>query len=78
MAEKATAVPEGVNTVAAYFSVCGVGKATEFYPQTFGGQLIFILKARDGKVLHANMKLGEKCHSEMRCHSERSEEFAVG
>jgi PhnB protein len=59
MAEKAKGVPEGVNTITARLSVRGAAEAIEFYQQAFGAQLIFMLKAPDGKVMHATMALGD-------------------
>ena len=59
MAEKAKAVPEGVNTITAHLSVLGAAQAIEFYQRAFGAQLVFLLKMPDGKVMHATMKLGD-------------------
>jgi len=59
MADKVKPVPDGVNTITARLSVRDASKAIEFYRQAFGAQLTFLLKAPDGKVMHATMQLGD-------------------
>jgi PhnB protein len=48
-----------VSTITARLSVRGAAQAIEFYQQAFGAELTFMLKAPDGKVMHATMELGD-------------------
>lgn len=51
-------VPEGYSTVTPYLIVRDGAKALDFYKRAFGGKEIYRLAAPDGKVLHAEMQIG--------------------
>jgi uncharacterized glyoxalase superfamily protein PhnB len=59
MADKVKPVPDGVNTITPHLSVREAAKAIEFYQRAFGAELMFLLNAPDGKVMHATLKLGD-------------------
>ncbi len=52
------AVPEGLHTITPHLAVRGAGKAIEFYQKAFGAEATGIHKTPDGKVMHAELKIG--------------------
>jgi uncharacterized glyoxalase superfamily protein PhnB len=59
MAEKAKPVPEGFHTVTPHLVVRGAEKALDFYKRAFGAQIRSVHKTPDGKVMHADMRIGD-------------------
>jgi PhnB protein len=52
-------IPEGYHTVTPYLIVDGVAKAIEFYTAAFGAQEIMRTDAPNGKIMHAEIKIGD-------------------
>jgi PhnB protein len=53
------AVPEGTHTITPHLVVNGGEKALEFYKKAFGAQIGGVHKTPDGKVMHAEFKIGD-------------------
>jgi PhnB protein len=53
------AVPEGTHTITPHLVVNGAGEALEFYKKAFGAQIGGVHKTPDGKVMHAEFKIGD-------------------
>jgi len=51
-------IPEGYHTLTPYFTVRDAVRAIEFYKQAFGAQERGLMKGPDGKVMHAELKIG--------------------
>src|SRR5512146_1879634 len=52
-------VPEGFHTVTPSLIVKNAAKAIDFYKQAFGAEVVFLMKAPDGRVAHAELKIGD-------------------
>ena len=52
-------VPEGYHTITPFMTVRNAARAIEFYKQAFGAQEIGVMKGPDGKVMHAELKIGD-------------------
>lgn len=52
-------VPDGHNTVSPYLIVDGAARAIEFYVSAFGAKELFRHKAPDGKIGHAEVRIGD-------------------
>jgi PhnB protein len=52
-------VREGENTITAHLVVNGGDKALEFYQKAFGAEVSGVHKTPDGKVMHAEFKIGD-------------------
>lgn len=59
MAANVKAVPEGYRTITAAITVSDGNKALEFYKQAFGADVRGVHHAPDGKVAHAELKIGD-------------------
>ena len=53
------AVPEGTHTITPHLVVDGAEQALEFYKKAFGAQVAGVHKTPDGKVMHAEFKIGD-------------------
>jgi len=53
------AVPEGMHTITPHLVVNGAPKALEFYKNAFGAQVLGVHYTPDGKVMHAEIKVGD-------------------
>ena len=51
-------IPEGYSTVVPYFSVKGASDAIAYYKKAFGAEELFRMPMPDGKVGHAELKIG--------------------
>lgn len=51
-------IPEGYNSVTPYLVVNDAPTAIEFYKRAFGAEELFRLDGPDGKVMHAEIKIG--------------------
>ena len=51
--------PDGYHTITPYLICNGAAKALEFYAKAFGAVELFRMPAPDGKVGHAEMKIGD-------------------
>ena len=56
---KVKAVPEGYHTVTPYLTVDDGARAIEFYQQAFGAKEIMRMPGPDGKISHAEIKIGD-------------------
>ena len=59
MSDKVKAIPEGYNGVTPYLIVDGAAQAIEFYKQAFGAVETFRMEGPEGKIGHAELKVGD-------------------
>ncbi len=59
MAEKVKAIPDGMHTITPHLVVREAGKAIEFYRKAFGAEVKGVHHTPDGKVMHAQLKIGD-------------------
>jgi PhnB protein len=52
-------IPDGYHTLTPFLTVRDAVKAIEFYKQAFGAEERSIAKGPDGKVMHAELKIGD-------------------
>jgi len=52
-------VPEGYHTLTPFLTVRDAMSAIEFYKKAFGAQERGVAKGPDGKVMHAELKIGD-------------------
>lgn len=52
-------IPEGYHSVTPYLIVKGAAKAIEFYKQAFGAVEAFRMPEPDGRIGHAELKIGD-------------------
>jgi PhnB protein len=52
-------IPEGYHTVTPYLYIKGAAKALEFYKKAFGAVELFRMAGPDGRIGHAEMKIGD-------------------
>ena len=52
-------VPEGYHTATPYLIIQGAAKAIEFYKKAFGATELLRMTAPDGKLGHAEIKIGD-------------------
>lgn len=52
-------VPDGYHTITAYLIVDGAAAAIDFYKQAFGASELFRLPGSEGKIGHAEIKIGD-------------------
>jgi len=52
-------VPDGYHTLTPYLTVRDAARAVEFYKQAFGAEERGVMKGPDGKVMHAELKIGD-------------------
>lgn len=73
----ARAIPEGHQTVSPYLIVDGAARALAFYTKAFGATELFRLTAPDGRVGHAEIRIGDSVvmladvHAEVGAHDPR-------
>ena len=53
------AIPEGFHTVTPYMTVRDAARAIEFYKQAFGAVEKGVMKGPDGKIMHAELTIGD-------------------
>ncbi len=59
MAGKVKAVPDGRHSITPHLVVRDAVKAIEFYQKAFGAEVGGVHKTPDGKVMHAELKIGD-------------------
>ncbi|HVT09191.1 MAG TPA: VOC family protein [Polyangia bacterium] len=59
MASNVKAIPEGYHSVTPYLSIKGAAAAIEFYKKAFGATVEVVMGMPDGRVGHAELKLGD-------------------
>ena len=52
-------IPEGYHSVTPYLIIEGAGEAIAFYEKAFGAEELLRFPAPDGKIGHAEMKIGD-------------------
>lgn len=52
-------IPDGYHTLTPYLTVRNAAKAIEFYKQAFGATERGVMKGPDGKVMHAELLIGD-------------------
>jgi PhnB protein len=52
-------IPEGYHTVTPYLYIKGTAKALEFYKKAFGAVELFRMAGPDGRIGHAEIKIGD-------------------
>jgi uncharacterized glyoxalase superfamily protein PhnB len=55
----AKAIPEGYHTLTPYMTVRDAARAVDFYKQAFGAVEKGVMKGPDGKILHAELRIGD-------------------
>jgi PhnB protein len=53
------AIPEGYHTLTPYLTVRDAARAIEFYKKAFGAEDRGAMKGPDGKIMHAELKIGD-------------------
>jgi PhnB protein len=59
MAAKVKAIPAGYHTATPYLVVKDAARAIEYYKQAFGANEAFRMNTPDGKIAHAEIKIGD-------------------
>src|SRR5689334_13015438 len=59
MADKVNAVPDGYHSVIPYLIVDGAAAAIDFYQTAFGAIEVMRMPGPDGKIGHAELKIGD-------------------
>ena len=59
MANKVDPVPVGYHSVTPYISVKGAAQALDFYKRAFGAEVLVRMDMPDGRVGHAEIKIGD-------------------
>ena len=52
-------IPEGYHTLTPYLTIRGAGQAIDFYKRAFGARERMRMPAPDGKVMHAEIQIGD-------------------
>jgi len=52
-------IPQGYNSITPYLIVKGAAQAIDYYKKVFGATEVFRMDAPDGKVGHAELKIGD-------------------
>ena len=55
---KVNPIPEGYHSVTPYLSIKGAAKAIDYYKEVFGAIELFRMGGPDGKIGHAEIKIG--------------------
>ncbi|HEY9402061.1 MAG TPA: VOC family protein [Pyrinomonadaceae bacterium] len=59
MTAKTNHIPEGYHSITPYLHITGASRAIEFYKQVFGATEVLRMDAPDGKIGHAEIKIGD-------------------
>lgn len=59
MPEKVNPIPDGYHSVTPYMVVDGGARAINFYKQAFGATELFRMEGPDGRIAHAEIKIGD-------------------
>ncbi|HEX9918136.1 MAG TPA: VOC family protein [Pyrinomonadaceae bacterium] len=52
-------IPEGYHSITPYLHITGAARAIEFYKEIFGATEVMRMDAPDGKIGHAEIKIGD-------------------
>src|ERR1700758_300304 len=55
---KVSFIPKDYNTITPYLIIKGAGQAIDYYKKVFGATELFRMKSPDGKIGHAELKIG--------------------
>lgn len=75
MAKKVSPIPQGYHSVTPYLIIKGAANAIEFYKKALSATEIFRMPTPDGKIAHAEIKIGDSPimladeHPQMNAHS---------
>ena len=58
-AKKVAPIPKGYHSVTPYLCIRGAAQALEFYKKAFGAKEVLRMQAPDGKVGHAEIRIGD-------------------
>lgn len=53
------AIPDGYHSLTPFMTVRDAARAIEFYKQAFGATVKGVMKGPDGKVMHAELRIGD-------------------
>lgn len=56
---KVSPIPPGYHTITPYITVTDTREAIEFYKRAFGAEEIYTMPGPDGKIIHAEIKIGD-------------------
>lgn len=76
--KKALTTPKGYNNITPYLIVVNAARAIDFYKRIFGAKEIMRMSKRDGRIGHAELKIGDTKimladeHPEMNAHGPRA------
>ena len=59
MANPVKPIPEGYHSITPYLIIRGAAKALDFYKQAFGAIELFRMDSPDGRIGHAEIKIGD-------------------
>ncbi|MFN7927072.1 MAG: VOC family protein [Blastocatellia bacterium] len=59
MSDQVKPIPEGYHTVTPYLILSDAAKAIDFYKQAFGAVELFRMDSPEGKIGHAELKIGD-------------------
>ena len=59
MSTQTKPIPEGYRTVTPYLTLGNTSRALDFYKRAFGAQVVTRMDTPDGKVAHAEIKIGD-------------------
>jgi PhnB protein len=59
MSKKVSPIPEGYNSITPYLIIKGAAQAIEYYKKVFGATEVIRMDQPDGKVGHAELKIGD-------------------
>lgn len=59
MKKSAQPIPNGFHSLTPHLVVKGASKAIDFYKKAFGAEELFRLPGPDGKLMHADLKIGD-------------------
>jgi len=59
MAKAARPIPEGLHNVTPHLAIKGAAEAIDFYRRAFGAEERFRSSSPDGKIMHADLKIGD-------------------
>ena len=58
MAQQVKAIPDGYHTITPTLTIRDAARAIEFYKKAFNAQQLYRMDGPDGKVVHAELKIG--------------------
>ncbi|MFQ5700523.1 MAG: VOC family protein [Acidobacteriota bacterium] len=59
MAQPVKPIPEGFHTITPHLTIPDASAAIEFYKKAFGAEEIFRMPSPDGKIMHAEIRIGD-------------------